>query len=231
MLFFVKNKIREYIYKRYHISFSQGGGDDIQLKKIIKNTTPGVYVDIGAWHPVKASNTYYFYLRGWKGICIDPNPKMEKLYRTYRPKDSFINCAIGSKQEELIYYQLQDGYSAMNTFNLEFLERKNLEQHIKSKNRIKLYQLKDILDEQIKENDRLDFFDIDVEGLDLEVLKTNDWEKYRPKVILIETNLSIQEELNSDIVVYLNSVGYAFVAKSVIEGNLGNLFFTDSLNS
>jgi hypothetical protein len=74
----VINKIKEIlkrkIYTRYNISFSQGGGDDIQLKKLLKVQKPGVYVAIGSWHPVKASNSYFFYLRGWKGICIDPNP-------------------------------------------------------------------------------------------------------------------------------------------------------------
>lgn len=55
-------------------------GDDIQLNKLIKEKTPGVYIDIRCWHPVKASNTYFFYLRGWKGICIDPNLELKKEY-------------------------------------------------------------------------------------------------------------------------------------------------------
>lgn len=100
----MKNKIREFIYRRYNISFSQGGGDDIQLKKIIKQTVPGMYVDIGCWHPVKASNTYHFYLRGWKGICIDPNPEIKSLFNKFRPKDTFINCAIGPESEGFNYY-------------------------------------------------------------------------------------------------------------------------------
>lgn len=78
MLKKIKEIIRRKIYKRYNISFSQGGGDDIQLYKLLKATNPGVYVDIGCWHPVKASNTYFFNLRGWKGICIDPNPELKK---------------------------------------------------------------------------------------------------------------------------------------------------------
>ncbi len=70
----------------------------------------------------------------------------------------------------------------------------------------------------------MDFFDIDVEGLDLEVLKSNDWDKYRPKVIVIETDISIQNDINSEIVNYLEIQNYRLIGKSVINGNLGNLF-------
>lgn len=73
------HKIKEFIRQRYNISFSKAG-DDIQLIKLINNRVPGAYVDIGSWHPINASNTYYFYLRNWKGICIDPNPELKLLY-------------------------------------------------------------------------------------------------------------------------------------------------------
>lgn len=227
----MKNKIREFIYKRYNISFSQGGADDIQLKKILKQTTPGVYVDIGCWHPVKASNTYYFYLRGWKGICIDPNPELKFLFDKYRPKDTFINCAIGLSNESLKYYHLNDNFSTMNTLNFDFIKKHNLESEIKEIKEIPVYNLKDILDKQIKKDDRIDFFDIDVEGFDLEVLKSNNWVKYRPKVILIETDLSIQQDINSEIVQYLQSLDYKLIGKSILNGDLGNLFLMDNKNN
>lgn len=224
----IKNRIREFIYRRYNISFSQGGGDDIQLKKLIKNTKPGAYVDIGCWHPVKSSNTYYFYLRGWKGICIDPNPDLKILFNKFRPKDAFINCAVGPEKNDLIYYQLNDYYSTMNTLNYEFIKKHNLESQIKNSLKVPIYNLKEILDRNLSENDRLDFFDIDVEGFDLQVLKSNDWIKYRPKIILIETDLSIQKDINSEIVQYLETVSYKLVAKSVINGDLGNLFLMNT---
>jgi hypothetical protein len=60
----------------------------------------------------------------------------------------------------------------------------------------------------LDKNDRLDFFDIDVEGFDLEVLKTNDWVKYRPKVIVIESDISLQNDISSEIVKYLELQNY-----------------------
>ncbi len=74
----MKNKIREFIYNRYNISFSKSG-DDIQLMKLINKQTPGAYVDVDSWHPVKASNSYYFYVRGWKGICINSKSRIKTI--------------------------------------------------------------------------------------------------------------------------------------------------------
>lgn len=68
----IKTKLIDFLGAKLNISFARPG-DDLQLMKLINNNTPGVYVDIGSWHPKKASNTYFFYLRKWKGICIDPN--------------------------------------------------------------------------------------------------------------------------------------------------------------
>ncbi|TRX13479.1 FkbM family methyltransferase [Flavobacterium gawalongense] len=219
------NRIRELIRQRYNISFSKTG-DDIQLMKLINNKVPGVYVDVGSWHPINTSNTYYFYLRNWKGICIDPNPELKSLYNKFRPKDNFINAGIGEPNTSLEYYMLEE--SSMNTFSNDFLKKHQLESKIMNKIKVPLYSLKEILDNALDENDRLDFFDIDVEGFDLEVLKSNDWDKYRPKAILIETDLPIQNDVNSEIVQYLKSVDYRLVAKSIISGDLGNLFLIDN---
>ncbi|PBJ13856.1 FkbM family methyltransferase [Flavobacterium sp. ACN6] len=220
----MKNKIKELIFKRFKVSFSKSG-EDIQLNKLIASTSPGVYVDIGCWHPIKASNSYFFYLRNWKGLCIDPNPELESLYKKIRPKDNFINCAIGQDEKIYKYYMLEE--SSMNTLDYDFIQKHNLVDKIRKTIDVPSFSLEKILDKNIKPNERLDFFDIDVEGFDLEVLKTNNWIKYRPKIVLIETNFSLKEDLNSEIVKYLESKDYKVVGKSIIFGDLGNLFLVD----
>jgi FkbM family methyltransferase len=223
----MKDWIKTKIFKRFNVSFSKAG-DDIQLMKILNNPNPGVYVDIGSWDPIKASNTYYFYLRNWKGICIDPNPKLQNSYAKLRPKDTFLNCAIASSNGNVPYYLLEEKYSSMNTLNFDFIKKHHLEQSVIEVLNVPTYSLQHILKEHLKEDDRLDFFDIDVEGYDLEVLKTNDWEKYRPKLILIETDISLHDDINSEIVRYLETVNYRLIAKSIMNGDLGNLFLIDN---
>ena len=214
-------KLKKFIRGRYNISFSKAG-DDIQLMKLINQSNPGTYVDVGCWHPYKASNTYYFYLRNWKGICIDPNPELIELYKKFRPRDNFINAGIGAENSSLDYYMFEE--SSMNTFSEDFY--KNHKQYSKLVNKIKvpLFSLKEILDKNIDEKDRLDFFDIDVEGFDLDVLKSNDWQKYRPKIIVIESDIPIKQDLDSEIVQYLELQNYRLIGKSIIQGDLGNLF-------
>ena len=65
---------------------------------------------------------------------------------------------------------------------------------------------------------------MDVEGFDLEVLKTNDWDVYRPKVIVIESDISLKNDICSEIVKYLELKNYRLIGKSIINGDLGNLF-------
>ncbi|OYU80798.1 MAG: SAM-dependent methyltransferase [Flavobacterium sp. BFFFF1] len=215
------NNLKELIRKRYNISFSKSG-DDIQLMKIINQSTPGVYVDVGCWHPFNASNTYHFYLRDWKGICIDANPEMAALYRKYRPADVFINAGVGTSTQPLTYCMFEE--SSMNTFDKEFIVKHDVGSKIIKRIDVEMRSLSAILEMHIKDGDRLDFFDIDVEGFDLEVLKSNNWDKFRPKVILVESDNPLIDDIGSEIVRYLEDKDYRLAAKSIINGDLGNLF-------
>lgn len=223
-----KQKLKEIIYRKYNIGFAKSG-EDLQLKKLINNNEPGVYLDIGCWDPIKASNSYYFSVRKWKGICIDPNPELKQLYKKFRPNDIFINKGISSNSNyELKYYMLGNDFkSSMNTFDKDFLINNNLLDKVTKSINVPTTRIDTILSENYSSNERLDFFDIDVEGLDLEVLKTNNWNKYRPKIILIESNLGLQDDMYSDITKYLESVNYSLIGKSIIHKTLGNLYFLD----
>lgn len=229
MITIIKDYLRRKIYKRYNISFSKSG-EDMQLKQLLKVNRKGVYVDIGCWDPVKASNSYYFHLRGWKGICVDPNPKMQTLFEQTRKSDIFVNSAVGLGNKTLTYYMLEDDLSSMNTLDYSFIQHHQLEDKVFLKKEIQTVKLQAILEKHINEDEVIDFLDVDVEGFDLEVLQSNDWERFRPKVILIETEDALALDLESKVTLFLKEVGYGLVGKSVILGNLGNLFFIDQRN-
>lgn len=80
---------------------------------------------------------------------------------------------------------------------------------------IPIYSLTDLLDSHLPRNKEIDFFSIDCEGLDLEVLRSNDFDKYRPKVIIVEIHAQrFQDVLDSEITKFLESKDYALYQRT-----------------
>ena len=84
----IQNKLEnEYIsFTDFNISFSQQG-EDIIIQNYFENKFDGFFIDIGAYHPIKYSNTFALYLKGWKGINIEPNPDNIPLFQNIRRRD------------------------------------------------------------------------------------------------------------------------------------------------
>ena len=81
-------------------SYSQEG-EDIILARIFGKQQNGFYVDVGAHHPYRFSNTYFFYKRGWKGINIDAMPGSMKIFNKYRPRDKNIEAGISDTKKKI----------------------------------------------------------------------------------------------------------------------------------
>src|ERR1041385_1053171 len=88
-------------------SYSQEG-EDMILKRIFDEKKNGFYVDVGAYHPKRFSNTYYFYKKGWRGINIDAMPGSRKAFRRQRPRDINVESPISDKHETLTYYAFDE---------------------------------------------------------------------------------------------------------------------------
>ena len=77
-------------------SWSQEG-EDMILHRIFGGKKSGFYVDVGAHHPKRFSNTYFFYCHGWRGINIDAMPGRMKLFNQWRPKDINLEMGVAEK--------------------------------------------------------------------------------------------------------------------------------------
>ncbi|MFY9107190.1 FkbM family methyltransferase [Aliarcobacter cryaerophilus] len=194
-------------------------GEDILLKRIFEYRNindGGFYVDVGAHHPQRFSNTYFFYKRGWKGINIDATPGSMKLFNELRERDINLEFAVSDKQETLTYYMFNE--PALNSFDKELSLKRNLLEHysiLETKN-INTITLENILDKYLPKNQDIDFLSIDVEGFDFQVLKSNNWEKYSPKVVLIEIlSKDIESMIGSEVYIYMKKLNYKYYAKSV----------------
>lgn len=197
------------------ISYAQEG-EDLLLERIFEYESFGFYIDVGAHHPKRFSNTYLFYKKGWRGINIDPMPKSMLLFDRIRPED--INLEIGISQEaNLLTYHIYNE-PALNSFDKYHNDNKThngLKFEIIDEIEIKTCTLSEILLKYLPKNQEISFLSIDVEGLDLDVLKSNDWDKYRPRIILVEMLESKVENIFvSAIHHYLNSKGYIFYCKT-----------------
>lgn len=103
----------------YHtLSFSQEG-EDLVLKRVFEGQEQGFFVDVGAHHPQRFSNTYLFYLKGWRGINIDAMPDSMEPFEDLRPEDINIESAISDVPEVLTYY-------LFNEPAIEYLSQLNL---------------------------------------------------------------------------------------------------------
>ena len=214
-----------YIYKKnlfshHRLSFSQEGEDMVLAGLFYLKNTRGFYVDVGAHHPQKLSNTYRFYLDGWNGINIDPLPEGIKVFNDIRPRDINLEYAISDDERELTYYEFNQ--PAINTFSGELAKKRDgyTSWKLLGKRKIKTHRLMDILDEYLPEGKRIDFMNIDVEGWDLQVLKSNDWIKYRPDVIIIISNIrainvGLKKAGASPVVDYLEQQGYELFTKTI----------------
>lgn len=219
----IKNYLKLYDTK----SFSQEG-EDLILKRIFEHTKQGFYIDVGAHHPFRFSNTYLFYKQGWRGINIDAMPDSMKLFKRFRPKDINLEIPIGAKEGELEYFIFNE--PALNTFDSSKVEpilQKSCYKLIKTQ-KLSIKPLHQILNQYLPAHQNIDFMSIDVEGLDYEVLSSNDWQKYRPKILLVEAlgGGDMKALLDSKTTLFLEKQGYTLFAKT-----FNTLFFRDKTRS
>lgn len=209
----IKN-IRYFYFDGFSLSSYSQEGEDIILMRIFNGQSNGFYVDVGAHHPMRFSNTYKFYKLGWQGINIEPNPDTFNLLKRYRAKDINLNCGVAKEKSRLEYYMFDE--PALNTFDREVSRSRisNNSKQIKTMH-IDVLSLADILNNYIPPNQRIDFLTVDVEGMDLDVLKSNDWKKYRPNWVLVEQlNLEDIENLDFELHRYMKSLDYVLFSKT-----------------
>lgn len=191
-------------------SFSQFG-EDIVLNSIFKGKTDGYFVDVGAYHPFHYSNTHLLYKSGWRGINIEPNPVTYNLFKFHRKHDMNINSGVATQVTEENYYIFN--HQSCNTFSEEqkdLVLKKKFIKLLRTK-KIRCRPLQDILDDAHFTH-AVDLLNIDVEGKNLSVLHSLDWERTKPRVVCIEDD-NFSFESKSDIYKFLKEKGYVLHSK------------------
>ncbi len=207
ILTMIKRFFREYGNKYYSHE-----GEDILLQKIFLGKKI-FYIDVGACHPIEFSNTYCFYKNGSKGINIDANPVSVELLKKFRPRDINLNIAISSKEKQINLFTL-GGVSGVESTDKSWVKKMTgaTEDKIKSFT-IETCSLSTIIERYCKDR-VIDLLDVDVEGMDLDVLKSIDFDKVDIKVICIEINgKCLEDVLQSEIYTILKNQDYLILGK------------------
>ena len=179
-----KNFLTYYLYKKLKIFRNSSKnehlgefGEDIFIRRFFKNDAKGFYVDIGCYHPIKGSLTYYLHKKGWNGLNVDLSKVSIDLFKLARPKDFNINTAVTDFNGETVYYE--NGKINQQNSLVEDISKKQVT--------IQAYRLNDLLEKFNITN--IDFLNIDVEGNDFKVISTFNFSKFKPKLISIEQNI------------------------------------------
>jgi len=137
-------------------------------------------VDVGAHDPIRFSNTYHFYLQSWTEINIDPRIGTKARFDALRPKDINLELGVANTESEPVYYEFKE--PAFNTFDKSSVEYATTRTELLGESLVLVKTLSSILDVHVDDGKPITFCNIDVEGLEIEVLKSNNWQRYRPLI-------------------------------------------------
>ena len=196
-------------------SYSQEG-EDLILQRIFEGKESGFYVDIGAHHPRRFSNTCLLYRKGWNGINIEPNPDVAPAFQKERTRDINLQTGISDREGTLTYYFFND--PALNSFDRELSDfrTETTNYRVVATKQINVQRLEAVLRKHLPPHVHIDLLSIDVEGLDMAVLRSNDWDTFRPTVVLVESlETSLEEVLVSEVFLFMKDRGYHLFAKTV----------------
>jgi FkbM family methyltransferase len=158
--------------------------EDLYLMRCFGERADGFYIDIGSGHPVYDNVSFAFYLKGWRGITVEPNPWLARLSRAVRPRDRHVEALVGSACGEATFYRVRE-FHGLSTMNPDHAKAA-LRQFGKDADAITvpLTTLAALCAGQAPAS--FEFLKIDVEGAEPDVLFGGDWQRFRPKVIVVE---------------------------------------------
>jgi FkbM family methyltransferase len=207
----LRRLIRERLDRRRNVrrAYSQEG-EDLLLSRMFDSEPAGIYVDVGAHHPFRFSNTCLLHERGWRGINIDAWPGSMASFNRHRPHDRNLEIGISAHPQTLEYHEFKE--PALNTFDA-MLARERVAQGwpMTATRSVACRPLGDVLDEELPRlgATSIDLLSVDVEGLDLEVLESNDWRRFRPRALVVEIlGSGLDAVVSSPVTRFCASVGY-----------------------
>lgn len=191
-------------------------GEDLVLRRLFWGRRDGFYVDVGAHHPMRGSNTCLFHHLGWRGINIDATPGSMAAFRRHRTRDINLELAISDQPDPVTFHLFND--AALNGFEerSDLTADPALPYRLIGRCTVACRRLDAVLNEHLPAGQTIDFLNVDVEGQDLAVLHSSDWTRFRPEVVLTEDRgRDLGASADGAIARFLDGHGYAMIAKTM----------------
>ena len=169
-------------------------GEDLFILKHFKKLDKGFYVDVGAYHPFFLSNTQLLFKKKWEGINIDINPTSIEIFNDARPNDYNINAAASNRNKKYINYYTKNIINLLSTTIIDSAKMSFLNNSFNIR-KVKCYSLNNIISKTKFKNRRIDFLNIDTEKSEVDVLKSLNFSKHKPKLICVEIHLKDKNHL------------------------------------
>ena len=205
-------------------SYSQHS-EDLLISSLLQNTESRYFLDVGAHHPTRFNNTKRLYDRGWCGINVEPDDLLISSFHTKRPRDINLGCVVGATGTSSFFIfhtptlntsdsSVAEYYTSIGFPVAKVVSADSLPAHI--------------IWSRYMEGKLCSFMNIDVEGGELMVLTTNDWDILAPKLVCIET-MSLTRDIknplihNREIIKFMEQKGY----KIYYQNTINTIFIRD----
>jgi FkbM family methyltransferase len=191
------------------ISYAQNH-EDVLLARLFRGQAEGLYVDVGANHPVYSSVTRYFYGLGWRGVNVEPIASLHALHVAERPGDVSLNVGLSNSPGKLEFWEGKENATGLSTFSEVEVEKHRRAGFDFVRRAVPVTTLAQVCERHVGTR-TIDFLSIDVEGHELEVLQGGDFRRFRPRVVVIEaTRPNTQIPTHRDWEDQLLGAGYSY---------------------
>ena len=183
-------------------------GEELYIWQLLDFKLDGFFIEIGAYDGIRLSNSYFFEKIGWKGILIEAHPELAKQCKVNRPNSITLHTALGSTDGGNINFSVVTGKGGVDTLSFVSANDKQLQRIKSAKGIITTVDVPSRnLDSILKEYeiDNIDFISIDVEGVEIDVLKGINFSKYKPNLLVIEDNSGGSDK---SVSCYMQQYGY-----------------------
>lgn len=157
--------------------------EDMHLACLFDSEPEGFYIDVGGGHPVADNVSFRSYLRGWRGLVVEPQAALHRLYAGVRPRDLAIDLLVGKAKGTASFHAVDrlHGFSTMIEANARGAEGFGATFETEERQVTTLAALC-----EAHAPARIDWLKVDVEGAEVDVLLGADWGRFRPRVVLVE---------------------------------------------